>query len=169
MTPDPSGSGGLLRRVARLFKLHRPQVAIVLVLILVTSGLGVVNPLLTKAVFDQALFPSDGDGPNLKLLYILVGIMIVVPLVAAALGVLQTYFAIVVGQRVMQDLRNRLHEHLQAMSLRFFTGTRTGDLQSRLQNDVGGVQNVVTNTTVGAVERRHRYRTVVAMTTSRGS
>ena len=72
--------------------------------------------------------------------------MIVVPLVAAGLGVLQTYFATVVGQQVMQDLRNRLYEHLQAMSLRFFTRTRTGDLQSRLQNDVGGVQNVVTNT-----------------------
>ena len=67
--------------------------------------------------------------------------MIVVPLVAAALGVLQTYFATVVGQRVMQDSRNRLAEHLQVMSLRFFTGTRTGDLQSRPQNDVGGVQN----------------------------
>ena len=62
MTPDPSdGGGGLLRRVARLFKPYRPQVAIVLVLILVTSGLGVVNPLLTKAVFDQALFPADGE------------------------------------------------------------------------------------------------------------
>ena len=76
MTPDPTeGGGGLLRRVARLFKPYRLQVAVVLVLILVTSGLGVVNPLLTKAVFDDALFPRGG-GPNLTLLYILVGIMI---------------------------------------------------------------------------------------------
>ena len=147
MTSDAfEGGGGLLRRVARLFKPYRLQVAVVLVLILVTSALGVVNPLLTKVVFDQALFPSGGGGPDLQLLYILVAVMIVVPLVAAGLGVLQTYFATVVGQQVMQDLRNRLYEHLQAMSLRFFTGTRTGDLQSRLQNDVGGVQNVVTNT-----------------------
>src|SRR4029078_10468885 len=60
--------------------------------------------------------------------------------------VIQTYLTTVVGQRVMQDLRNRLYDHLQSMSLRFFTATRTGELQSRLQNDVGGVQNVVTNT-----------------------
>ena len=59
---------------------------------------------------------------------------------------MQTYWTTIVGQHVMQDLRNRLYEHLQSMSLRFFTATRTGDLQSRLQNDVGGVQNVVTNT-----------------------
>src|SRR5581483_10526621 len=68
------------------------------------------------------------------------------PLVASAIGVLQTYLTTVVGQQVMQDLRNRLYEHLQSMSLRFFTATRTGELQSRLQNDVGGVQSVVTNT-----------------------
>src|SRR4029079_4776712 len=80
------------------------------------------------------------------LLYELIAIMIVVPIVAAAIGVLQTYLTTVVGQRVMQDLRNRLYDHLQSMSLRFFTATRTGELQSRLQNDVGGVQNVVTNT-----------------------
>ena len=78
---------------------------------------------------------------------------------------LQTYFATVVGQRVMQDLRNRLYEHLQAMSLRFFTGTRTGDLQSRLQNDVGGVQNVVTNTASSVLSNVVTVAsTVVAMT-----
>jgi ATP-binding cassette subfamily B protein len=92
------------------------------------------------------LFPPGNSGPNLGLLYALVGLMIVVPIVAAAIGVVQTYLTTVVGQRVMQDLRNRLFEHLQSMSLRFFTATRTGELQSRLQNDVGGVQNVVTNT-----------------------
>ena len=118
----------------------------IVVLILITSGLGVVNPLLTKQVFDKALFPPGQSGPNLRLLYVLVGLMIVVPIVAAAIGVFQTYLTTVVGQRVMQDLRNRLFEHLQSMSLRFFTATRTGELQSRLQNDVGGVQNVVTNT-----------------------
>jgi len=119
---------------------------VIVVLILITSGLGVVNPLLTKQVFDKALFPPGQSGPNLRLLYVLVGLMIVVPIVAAAIGVFQTYLTTVVGQRVMQDLRNRLFEHLQSMSLRFFTATRTGELQSRLQNDVGGVQNVVTNT-----------------------
>ena len=72
--------------------------------------------------------------------------MIASPIVAAAVGVLQTYLTKIVGQRVMQDLRDRLYEHLQAMSLRFFTATRTGEIQSRLQNDVGGVQTVVTDT-----------------------
>jgi ATP-binding cassette subfamily B protein len=141
-----SPSSGLLSRVARLFRPYRGRVAFVVVLILVTSGLGVVNPLLTKQVFDKALFPAGHSGPNYGLLYVLVGLMVVVPLVAAAIGVVQTYLTTVVGQRVMQDLRNRLYEHLQSMSLRFFTATRTGELQSRLQNDVGGVQNVVTNT-----------------------
>ena len=142
MTDPP----GLLRRVARLFRPYRGRVAVVFVLIVVTSVLGVVNPLLTKAVFDKALFPPGQSGPNYTLLYELVAIMIVVPIVAAAIGVFQTYLTTVVGQRVMQDLRNRLYDHLQSMSLRFFTATRTGELQSRLQNDVGGVQNVVTNT-----------------------
>jgi ATP-binding cassette, subfamily B, bacterial len=141
-----SSSKHLLRRVARLFRPYRSRVAVIVVLILITSGLGVVNPLLTKQVFDKALFPPGESGPNLGLLYVLVGLMIVVPIVAAAIGVFQTYLTTVVGQRVMQDLRNRLFEHLQSMSLRFFTATRTGELQSRLQNDVGGVQNVVTNT-----------------------
>jgi ATP-binding cassette subfamily B protein len=142
MTESP----GLLRRVARLFRPYRARVAAVFVLIVVTSVLGVVNPLLTKAVFDKALFPPGQSGPNYTLLYELVAVMIAVPLIAAGIGVFQTYLTTVVGQHVMQDLRNRLYDHLQSMSLRFFTGTRTGELQSRLQNDVGGVQNVVTNT-----------------------
>jgi len=135
----------LIPRIARLFRAYRWQVAAVLAMILVTSALGVAPALLTKAVFDRALFPADGDR-NLHLLYILVGAMIAIPLVSAAISVVQTYLTTVVGQHVMQDLRNRLYEHLQSMSLRFFTGTRTGELQSRLQNDVGGVQSVVTNT-----------------------
>jgi len=135
----------LIPRVARLFRAYRLQVGAVLAMILVTAGLGVVPSLLTKVVFDKALFPPSGE-KNMHLLYVLVGLMVAIPLVAAAISVGQTYLTTVVGQNVMQDLRNRLYEHLQSMSLRFFTGTRTGELQSRLQNDVGGVQNVVTNT-----------------------
>ena len=135
----------LIPRIARLFRAYRWQVAAVLMMILVTAGLGVAPSLLTKVVFDQALFPASGPR-DLHLLSILVGVMVAIPLVAAVISVAQTYLTTVVGQRVMQDLRNRLYEHLQSMSLRFFTDTRTGELQSRLQNDVGGVQNVVTNT-----------------------
>ena len=142
---EPAPSRGLVRRVALLFRPYRRRVALVCVAILVSAGLGVVNPLLTKVVFDQALFPSSGQ-PNLHLLYVLIGIMISIAVVAGAIGVGQTYLTSVLGQGVMQDLRNRLYAHLQAMSLRFFTSTRTGEIQSRLQNDVAGIQTVVTDT-----------------------
>src|ERR671939_185876 len=131
----------MVRRVARLFKPYRGQVGLVFGSILVTGALGVAPAFLTKAIINDALLPHD-----LHLLWQLVLLMIAIPLVSGAMGVGQTSLTPVVGQGVMQDLRNRLYEHLQAMSLRFFTGARTGELQSRLQNDVGGVQNVVTNT-----------------------
>jgi ATP-binding cassette subfamily B protein len=142
---DGAGTRRTVPRVARLFRPYRGRVALLTSVILASAGLGVVNPLLTKVVFDRALFPSSGE-PNLGLLAVLVGLMIAIAIAGGALGVFQTYLASVIGQRVMQDLRDRLYAHLQAMSLRFFTSTRTGEIQSRLQNDVGGVQNVVTDT-----------------------
>ncbi len=144
----PATEGGRRRivpRVARLFRPYRGRVALTVLIILVSSGLGVVNPLLTKVVFDRALFPSGG-GANLTLLFEIVGLMILIAVAGGGLGIAQTYFASTVGQRVMHDLRDRLYAHLQSMSLRFFTSTRTGEIQSRLQNDVGGVQTVVTDT-----------------------
>ena len=72
--------------------------------------------------------------------------MIVIPIVSGLIGVGQTYLNNVIGQSVMQDLRGALYTHLQRMPLRFFTETRTGEIQSRLANDVGGVQSVVTDT-----------------------
>jgi ATP-binding cassette, subfamily B, bacterial len=135
----------MVRRVARLFRPYKLQVGIVGATILLTSGIGVANPILSKYVIDSALFPRSG-GVRLDLLYTLVGLMVGIAIVQTLIGVGQTYLTTVVGQRVMQDLRNRLYEHLQSMSLRFFTATRTGEIQSRLQNDVGGVQSVVTNT-----------------------
>ncbi len=135
----------LVPRVVRLFRPYRRRVSVLALLILLSSAIGVVNPLLTRNVFDNALFPASG-GPDLSLLYVLVGTMIAVAILGGAIGVGQTYFASVVGQRVMQDLRDRLYSHLQRMSLRFFTGTRTGEIQSRIANDVGGIQSVVTDT-----------------------
>ena len=132
----------MVRRVAKLFKPYKLQVGVVGLTILLTSGIGVANPILSKYVIDSALFPRV----HLNLLYTLVGLMVGIAVVQTLIGVGQTYLTTVVGQRVMQDLRNRLYEHLQSMSLRFFTATRTGEIQSRLQNDVGGVQSVVTNT-----------------------
>jgi ATP-binding cassette, subfamily B, bacterial len=135
-----------VRRVAASFGPYRGKVALVGLAIVVTSILGVVNPLLIKVIFDTALFPPGGGGPNLQRLYALVALMVAVPVVTGTIGIGQTYLANVVGQRVMQDFRNALYGHLQMMPLRFFTATKTGEIQSRLSNDVGGVQSVVTDT-----------------------
>ena len=132
------------RRVVPLFRPYRAQVALVVSLIVVTSTIGIVNPLLIQAVFNKALFVRGG--PRLGLLFTLVGIMAAVPIVNGAIGILQTYETNRVGQLVMRDLRDRLYSHLQTLSLAFFTSTKTGEIQSRLANDVGGVQSVVTTT-----------------------
>ena len=132
------------RRVVPLFRPYRAQVAVVVGLIVLTSTIGIVNPLLIQAVFNKALFVRGG--PRLGLLYILVGIMAAVPVINGAIGILQTYETTRVGQQVMQDLRDRLYSHLQTLSLAFFTSTKTGEIQSRLANDVGGVESVVTST-----------------------
>jgi ATP-binding cassette subfamily B protein len=153
--PDPQAGpikGHTVRRVARTFTPYKGKVALVGAAIVVTSVLGIVNPILIKVIFDRALFGnppgtcSGGSCPQLDLLYKLVGLMIAVPVASGIIGVGQTYMANVVGLRVMQDLRNSLYSHLQHMPLRFFTSTRTGEIQSRLANDVGGVQEVVTDT-----------------------
>jgi len=143
----------LLRQTAGLFKSHRAGVAGIAGLVVITAGAGVINPILIKVVFDTALFPTQTVNNHLVYLPVvlprlelLVGIMIGITIVTGAIGVLQTYITNRVGQRVMEELRNRLYEHLQGMSLRFFTGTRTGEIQSRLTNDVGGIQSVVTDT-----------------------
>src|SRR5579859_560827 len=132
------------RRVIPLFRPYGVQVAFVVGLIVVTSTVGIVNPLLIQAVFNKALFVRPG--PRLGLLYVLVAIMAAVPIVNGAIGILQTYETTRVGQLVMRDLRDRLYSHLETLSLAFFTNTKTGEIQSRLANDVGGVQNVVTTT-----------------------
>src|SRR3982075_1870420 len=132
------------RRVIPLFRPYRGRVAAVVGLIVLTSTIGIINPLLIQAVFNKALFVPGG--PNVQLLVILVTIMAVVPIVNGAIGILQTYQTTRVGQLVMRDLRDRLYSHLQTLSLAFFTNTKTGEIQSRLANDVGGVQSVVTTT-----------------------
>jgi len=141
-----------VRRVISTFRPYRGKVNVVAAMIVVTAGLGVVNPLLIKVVFDKALIGNPAgvcDGapcPNMANLYLYAGLMIAIPIVTSVIGIGQTYLANLVGLRVMQDLRTSLYGHLQAMPLRFFTTTRTGEIQSRLANDVGGVQSVVTDT-----------------------
>jgi ATP-binding cassette subfamily B protein len=134
------------RRVWALFTPYRGSLTIIVVAVLVSSGLGILTPFLTQAVFDRALFPTDGGGVQIKLLVWLVAGMVAVPVVTALIGVYQTYQTTLLGNRVMADLRGRLFEHLQRMDLAFFTATRTGAIQSRLANDVGGVQSVLSET-----------------------
>ncbi len=133
--------GQTVRRIAAFFRPYRPQVFVVVVAILVTSLLGLINPLLLGVLFDDVLVGHDYTNLGLY-----VGLMIVIPIITGLIGVGQAYLNNVVGQNVMQDLRNALYAHLQRMPLRFFTETRTGEIQSRLSNDVGGVQSVVTDT-----------------------
>jgi ATP-binding cassette, subfamily B, bacterial len=140
-----------VKRVVDTFRPYRRTVWLVAIAIVLTSGLGVINPLLIAEVFNNALFGQDGSCagqacPNLPLLYRLVALMVAVPVITSVIGIGQTYWANQVGLKVMQDLRNALYTHLQHMPLRFFTNTRTGEIQSRLSNDVGGVQSVVTDT-----------------------
>ena len=136
---------GLGRRIVSAFAPYWFKVSVVGALILVTAGLGVVNPVLIRVVFDSALFPPSG-APDLNLLWIIVGVMAAITVATGGLGIVQTFYTNQVGQRVMRDLRDRLYEHLQTLSISFFTDTRTGEIQSRVANDVGGVQNVVSGT-----------------------
>ncbi|YAL83800.1 ABC transporter ATP-binding protein [Dermacoccaceae bacterium W4C1] len=134
-----------LRRVFALFRDHRRRLAGVLVLIVTGSILGLVTPFLTKHLVDDAI-PHQ----NVRLLLILVGAMLAVTAITAVLGVLQTWQSTIVGQEVMHRLRTDVFTHLQRMPLSFFTRTRGGEVQSRLTNDINGMQGVVTGTATQA-------------------
>ncbi|UOQ91172.1 ABC transporter ATP-binding protein/permease [Agromyces endophyticus] len=140
----------LLRRISELFAPHKGALATTVVLVLIGAALSVIPPLLTQRAFDDGLFPTGAGGeaspPNLPVLSTLVLAMIAVFVVSALLGVWQTWLTATIGNKVMGALRVRLFSHLQAMELSFFTRTKTGIIQSRLQNDVGGVAGVLTNT-----------------------
>ena len=147
MPPDdftpvpPERRAATIRRIVAFFRPYRLQVVVVLVAILVTSLLGLINPFLLEALIDQVIVGQDYENLNL-----FVALMIIIPIVSGLIGIGQSYLNNVIGQSVMQDLRLALYTHLQRMPLRFFTETRTGEIQSRLANDVGGVQAVVTDT-----------------------
>ena len=134
------------RRVWALFTPYRVSLVAIVVAVLVSSGLGIITPFLTQAAFDRALFPLGGGGVRLGLLAWLVAGMVAIPVVSGLIGVYQTYQTTLLGNRVMADLRGRLFEHLLRLDLSFFTATRTGAIQSRLANDVGGVQSVLSET-----------------------
>jgi ATP-binding cassette subfamily B protein len=130
-----------LRRIARLFRPYRWNLLFVAVLVGASSLVSLVNPFLIRAVIDTAL-PQG----RTALLSVLVIGMIVVAILNSSFSVSQTYVSTKVGQRVMHDLRTAVYSHLQRMSLAFFTRTRTGEVQSRIANDIGGMQATVTTT-----------------------
>ena len=132
------------RRVIGLFAEHRARVAWIIVLVVGGAVLGIINPLLIQRVFDDALFGPDGL--DLGLLWTLVIVMIVVAIVSGAVGVVQAIQTNRLGQMVLRELRDRLYRHLQTLTLAFYSGARTGDLQSRLSSDVSSAQNAVTST-----------------------
>jgi ATP-binding cassette subfamily B protein len=138
---DPPQLG---RRIVRLFTPHRGALALIVAMILTTSVLSVIGALLVRQVFDNALFVRGG--PDLSALYPLVAALIAIPIVNGVLNVGQAWMTEVVGNRVLQELRDQLFEHLERLSLAFYTATRSGEVQSRLANDVGGVQTTITST-----------------------
>jgi ATP-binding cassette subfamily B protein len=142
---DPAVRRANLKRIAGLFQAYRGRLSTVLALILFSASLGVVPAFLLKGVL-QAI----GDQDTTKLSVFAAG-MIVISIVTGVIGVYQTLLSNQVGQRVMHDLRTRVYRHLQRLSLAFFTRTRTGEVQSRISNDIGGVQSVVTSTATSIV------------------
>jgi ATP-binding cassette subfamily B protein len=144
------------RRITALFRPYRRPLSTVLVLIVISASLGMVSPFLLREILDHAL-PERDKG----LLAQLVAGMIGVSIATGVLGVGQTYLSNRVGQQVMHDLRSAVYRHLQRLSLAFFTKTRTGEVQSRIANDIGGVQNVVTTTATSITQN---VTTVIAVT-----
>ncbi|SHH11295.1 ATP-binding cassette, subfamily B [Geodermatophilus nigrescens] len=148
-----------LRRVTALFRPYRWQVATVVVLIVSSSAVALATPFLVRLVIDEAIPRQDVD-----LLVLAVAGMVAVTALTAVLGVVQTWLSTTVGQRVMHGLRTAVFAHLQRQSLGFFTRTRGGEVQSRLTNDIGGMQSVVTSTATSlAANATTVVGTVVAM------
>ena len=133
----------LWRRVVTMFRPYRQGLVVTAVLVVVGAAAAVAPPLVLRRIFDDALFPPSGI-VNMRLLVELVAITVALYLVIAGLGVWQTYVTQSVGTAVTGDLRVNLFARLQSMDLAFFTRTKTGTIQSRLQNDVGGVSGVLT-------------------------
>jgi ATP-binding cassette subfamily B protein len=156
---DPAIRKANLRRIIALFRPYGRRLIGVSGLIVVSAALGAVSPFLLREVLDVAI-PEEDVG----LLTALVAGMVAIPIVTGALGVWQTLLSNQVGQAVMHDLRTRVYRHLQRLSLAFFTRTRTGEVQSRIANDIGGIDNVVTSTATSVLSNVTTVlATIVAM------
>src|SRR5919201_6102188 len=155
---DPAVRRANLRRIGRLFAPYKWRLGGVLLLIVVSAGLGVVPAFLLKHVL-EAIGRNDTTSLSLN-----AGGMIAIAIGTGALGVIQTLLSNQVGQRVMHDLRAAVYRHLQRLSLAFFTRTRTGEVQSRIANDIGGVQGLVPSTATPIVSNVTTvFATIAAM------
>jgi len=138
--PKPINKASL-RRVVSLFAPYKRNVAWTVLLVLLSAGLGILSPFFLKIIVNEGLLDKKLDVVTRFSVYTLLA-----TLGGTAFGLGFAYVSVLVGQKIMRDLRNDLYQHLQGMSLKFFTGTRTGEIQSRLANDIGGVQSVVSDT-----------------------
>jgi ATP-binding cassette, subfamily B, bacterial len=156
---DPAVRRANLRRIFPLFRPYRARLGVVFALIVFSAAVGVVSPFLLREVLDVAI-PDE----NMTLLSVLVAGMVAIPIVTGVIGVWQTLLSNQVGQSVMHDLRTKVYRHLQRLSLAFFTRTRTGEVQSRIANDIGGIENVVTSTATSVLSNVTTVlATIVAM------
>jgi ATP-binding cassette, subfamily B, bacterial len=156
---DPAVRKANFRRIIRLFRPYKARLGVVSALIVFSAAVGVVSPFLLREVLDVAI-PEE----NVGLLTALVAGMVVIPIVTGILGVWQTLLSNQVGQSVMHDLRTQVYRHLQRLSLAFFTRTRTGEVQSRIANDIGGIETVVTSTATSVLSNVTTVlATIVAM------
>ena len=137
------------RRILRLFRPYRKRLLGLFALIILAAGLGIIPAFLLQDLLNNVL--SQGKNLNVTELNLLIAGMVVIPIITGAIGVAQTWQSNLVGQQVMHDLRTAVYSHLQRLSLAFFTRTRTGEVQSRISNDIGGVQSVVTTTATSIV------------------
>jgi ATP-binding cassette subfamily B protein len=156
---DPAVRKANLRRIITLFRPYRARLTVVCALIVFSAAIGVVSPFLLREVLDVAI-PDE----NVGLLTALIAGMVAIPIVTGVIGVWQTLLSNQVGQSVMHDLRTKVYRHLQRLSLAFFTRTRTGEVQSRIANDIGGIENVVTSTATSVLSNVTTVlATVIAM------
>ena len=142
----PNVTRRLLLRVLAYAGPYRRQIAGMLAMILLTTGLGLLNPLIFREIIDGALAEKD-----IERLHILALGLVAIPVASGGVRIVQRKLNVSIGEGVIYDLRVALYHHLQQMSLRFFTNTKTGELMSRLNNDVVGAQNAISNTIVNII------------------
>jgi len=140
----PDSTPSQTRRIVRLFKPYLARLSFVGGLIVISAALGVIPAFLLRDLLNNVL--DKGTNMDTTELNLLIAGMVAIPIITGAIGVAQVWQSNLIGQQVMHDLRTAVYGHLQRLSLRFFTATRTGEVQSRIANDIGGVQTVVTTT-----------------------